>query len=656
MRAAEKSLRFYQHLKLVHDFESRRYTKAKLESKIDQAINTLKVCQHWINDSRKGKVPVWVEELRDSIVNLKFQIDSLDKPFRLFVIGTGKAGKSSVLNALIGQKVAEIDFVAKTWRIDVFYESHDSKVVIKYADGTSKIFEEEEAKSIIDEEEGKAKFAIKQVNRELLKLRRNKNLIGKARREAEISIQRHYGYQTNIIEVQWPVIGSSILQNFSLVDTPGTNQKLTHRNVRNSEEEYLKKANGILWIIPEDMIAGGKSYKAVVSMEKRYGRKFESAIAIINKMDLAREKDPIHGEEYIMQEASRLYGKHFRKILPFEAEKAYESVCKNDEKGMKDSGLTVLRQAIREEFFLTAREKQLDDIHDSIQDVKLSISDKINSIIQDLCDANKLYEDKRREWEDAIQSSEQDSIKKMQAIFDRTLQRIRRNATRYEDKIDSLEGEDRTKFINDEVLEYDILARDLENFRAALEADISLLLRIYKDKMRFIEYENLFSLLQNQGDGYDNINIVTELGIDEDLFSTFGEKFFLSGVLGISAVVLLGPIGLAAAFLGPTSVGHTIIRWFQKVTGNGIVDKIVKSYQNKFNEEQVKLEESIHKNYQEACKRLMDLEDTTFAQVYVPISELSDLKNSLNKFNQIVSDIEIEEIPLVNVIRGGAEI
>lgn len=656
MRAAEKSLRFYQHLKLVHDFESRRYTKAKLESKIDQAINTLKVCQHWINDSRKGKVPVWVEELRDSIVNLKFQIDSLDKPFRLFVIGTGKAGKSSVLNALIGQKVAEIDFVAKTWRIDVFYESHDSKVVIKYADGTSNIFEEEEAKSIIDEEEGKAKFAIKQVNRELLKLRRNKNLIGKARREAEISIQRHYGYQTNIIEVQWPVIGSSILQNFSLVDTPGTNQKLTHRNVRNSEEEYLKKANGILWIIPEDMIAGGKSYKAVVSMEKRYGRKFESAIAIINKMDLAREKDPIHGEEYIMQEASRLYGKHFRKILPFEAEKAYESVCKNDEKGMKDSGLTVLRQAIREEFFLTAREKQLDDIHDSIQDVKLSISDKINSIIQDLCDANKLYEDKRREWEDAIQSSEQDSIKKMQAIFDRTLQRIRRNATRYEDKIDSLEGEDRTKFINDEVLEYDILARDLENFRAALEADISLLLRIYKDKMRFIEYENLFSLLQNQGDGYDNINIVTELGIDEDLFSTFGEKFFLSGVLGISAVVLLGPIGLAAAFLGPTSVGHTIIRWFQKVTGNGIVDKIVKSYQNKFNEEQVKLKESIHKNYQEACKRLMDLEDTTFAQVYVPISELSDLKNSLNKFNQIVSDIEIEEIPLVNVIRGGAEI
>lgn len=331
MRAAEKSLRFYQHLKLVHDFESRRYTKAKLESKIDQVINTLKVCQHWINDSRKGKVPVWVEELRDSIVNLKFQIDSLDKPFRLFVIGTGKAGKSSVLNALIGQKVAEIDFVAKTWRIDVFYESHDSKVVIKYADGTSKIFEEEEAKSIIDEEEGKAKFAIKQVNRELLKLRRNKNLIGKARREAEISIQRHYGYQTNIIEVQWPVIGSSILQNFSLVDTPGTNQKLTHRNVRNSEEEYLKKANGILWIIPEDMIAGGKSYKAVVSMEKRYGRKFESAIAIINKMDLAREKDPIHGEEYIMQEASRLYGKHFRKILPFEAEKAYESVCKNDQ-------------------------------------------------------------------------------------------------------------------------------------------------------------------------------------------------------------------------------------------------------------------------------------------------------------------------------------
>ena len=272
MQAAVKSLLFYQHLKDIHDFESRRYTKERLELKITQALNNLKACNQWINDSQKGKVPVWVEELQNSIVNLKSQIDSLDKPFRLFLIVTGKAGKSSVINALIGQNVAEVNFVAKTWEIDVFSEADDSKVLIKYADGSSKFFDNKEAKKIVEEEEEKAKNAIKLVNRELLKVRRNKDLIGAARREAEMFIQRRYGYQTQIIEVQWPVRESRILQNFSLVDTPGTNQKLAHRNVRNNEEEYLKKANGILWIIPEDMIAGEEVHEAILSMEKDTGR------------------------------------------------------------------------------------------------------------------------------------------------------------------------------------------------------------------------------------------------------------------------------------------------------------------------------------------------------------------------------------------------
>lgn len=656
MQAVVKSLLFYQHLKDIHDFESRRYTKERLELKITQALNNLKACNQWINDSQKGKVPVWVEELQNSIVNLKSQIDSLDKPFRLFLIGTGKAGKSSVINALIGQNVAEVNFVAKTWKIDVFSEADDSKVLIKYADGSSKFFDNKEAKKIVEEEEEKAKNAIKLVNRELLKVRRNKDLIGAARREAEMFIQRRYGYQTQIIEVQWPVRESRILQNFSLVDTPGTNQKLAHRNVRNNEEEYLKKANGILWIIPEDMIAGEEVHEAILSMEKRYGKKFESTIAVINKMDLAREKDPIHGEEYILQEANRLYGKYFRRILPFEAENAYKSVCAGDKKGMRDSGLIALLQAIREEFFLTAREKQLEDIHGSLQDAKLNLNNRISCMVQNLCDANKLYDDKRREWKHAVHSSEQDSIKKMKVIFDRTLQRIRKNAARYEDRIDMLKGEERANFIKDNVLEYDILVHDFEKFRTSLVADISLLLRFYKDKMIFSEYKNLIPLLYKKEQDYNNINMITDIELEGNLFSTSAGQHALSILLGLSAGVFLGPAGIAAGIIGETSVGHTVIRFFQKMTGKGIVDKIVRSYQEKFDEETIRLEESIRMIYSEAQKKLLDLEDKTFAQVYVPITELSYLKDNFNRFNNTVSDIEIEKISLANIIKGGTDI
>lgn len=653
MKSAEKALRFYQHLINVHDDESRRYTKARLELKIDQSLRDLKKCREWIHNSQRGKVPVWIDELQHTVVDLKLQIDSLDKPFRLFVIGTGKAGKSSVLNALVGQAVAEVDFVAKTWKIDVFYGSDDKKVIIKYADGTSKTCDEKEAKDIVEKEEEHANSAIKQIKQEYRKIRRDKTLMGDAEREAEVAIKRKYGYQTQIIEAQWPVAGSSILRYFTLVDTPGINQELAHRNVKNTEKEYFEKANGILWIIPEDMIANKKAYEAITEMEKSYNRKFENSIAVINKMDLARKQDPVHGEEKILQEAKHLYGKQFRKIVSFEAELAYQSVCSHNEKGMLDSGLIALQQAIREEFFLTAREKQLEDIRDRIQSVKTDIGHRTNAIIQELDEAHKTYIDKYEACENAFQGAEEDSIKKMKSIFERTLKRIQRNAARYEDKIDSLKGEERKNFINEEVLEYDILVQDFEKFRMNLRTSLSLLLKFYKTKMIFVEYENLFALMQRkEDDRYEDIDIMAELGLDDETFSTTGGQVILSGALGIGAAMLLGPVGLAAAIIGATSVGHIVVRFLKKITGNGIVDQITKAYKEQFDKEQIKLEESIHLNYSEAMKMLTDLEDRTFAEVYMRVSELSDFKDRLNRFSQSVSGITVENMPLFILLKG----
>ena len=37
----------------------------------------------------------------------------------LFIMGMRKYGKSTLINALLRQKVAEMDFLPKTWKIDV---------------------------------------------------------------------------------------------------------------------------------------------------------------------------------------------------------------------------------------------------------------------------------------------------------------------------------------------------------------------------------------------------------------------------------------------------------------------------------------------------------------------------------------------------------
>lgn len=652
MNSAEKALTFYKKLKAVYDIESRRYTKNRLERSIHHSLDVLDRCNRWINDSRKGRIALWKEQLQELLVGLKMQSSALDKPFRLFIIGTGKAGKSSVLNALIGQKVAEVNFVAQTWKIDVFHDSENKNTTIKYADGTEELYSEEEAKNIVENEEKDAKKAEKQLKIELGKIRRNKDLIGKARKEAEQSLKRQYGYQTQIVEADWPVEGSNILKHFSLVDTPGTDQSLTHRNVKNNEIEYFRKANGILWVIPADKLSEENTHDNILSLEKKYGRKSEKTIAIINQMDKIRQKDPEHGIDKVMQEAKKLYGKHFRNILPFEANSAYQAVCNIDEDGMKASGLSSLLRAIRDEFFLTAKESQLLDMQDSIQKVQDDISIITKQIMQELEEQEEIYNQKKEAWNQEISKSQDLSLNQMQNIFSRTLQRIKANAERYEDKLDVLKGDERQAFIEEYVLDRSLLVDDFECFRDALENDLQFMLRTNRKKMVFVEYPNLFSSLQNESQDCDDIGIASELGMDEELFSTFGGQALLMGAIGTGVAVLLGPLGIAAGLLAATPLGHSVVRWFQKITGNGIVDKITKTYKRKFDEEQVKLEESIQASYQATQKKLLDLEDKTFSQVYAPIADFLWIRDWLKTFNQSVSKITIENISLPELIKG----
>ncbi len=46
----------------------------------------------------------------------------MEFPYMLYVIGMGKAGKSSLLNSLVGSKVADVGTLPKTWKTDFFYK------------------------------------------------------------------------------------------------------------------------------------------------------------------------------------------------------------------------------------------------------------------------------------------------------------------------------------------------------------------------------------------------------------------------------------------------------------------------------------------------------------------------------------------------------
>lgn len=639
MESAEKMLTFYNHLENIYDLKSRQYIKKNIERDINKSLDELNELDKWISDSRKGRIPLWKDELQERVVDLKNQVSSLDKPFRLFVIGTGKAGKSSVLNALIGQPVAAINFVAKTWKIDVFSDSEEKTAVIKYADGSESLYDIDSARKIVDSEERKAKDALKKVKQELLKIHRNKELIGAARRDAEKAIQRQYGYQTKIVEVEWPVSGSTILKKFTLVDTPGTDQKLAHRSVKNNEEDYFKKANGILWVIPEDMIAGNESHEAVLSLEKEYGRKIDSTIAIINKMDLVRKKDPEHGVTKILDESKRLYGKHFRAILPFEADNAYKAICSKDNIGMEKSGLTDLLKAIRDDFFISSSKQQIIDIQDNIDISKKNIRDITKNITAELDNKEKEYIRRKDSWKDIINDSKNQSIHELENLLSHTFSRIKKNAKYYEEKLYTLNEDERRSFAKENILEFDHFNQDINDFFNRMNKNIQLLIRINKNKMLFLEYENLPIYMQDESIIDSVIDLNEVINLDKKTPNNSNSIIFAT---------LLGSISLSKV----GSIFKETSHFFQKLIGNNPADKIIKEYQSILGGIQEKIIIDITDKYNVAEENLIKNEYNTFSIAYAPIEDISDITDKIISFQKSVDKISIKNISLVKIIKG----
>ena len=58
--------------------------------------------------------------LKNLSERIESQLRLIDEPLRIMIVGEGKSGKSSLLNALVGATVAEVDYEPKTWCIGVY--------------------------------------------------------------------------------------------------------------------------------------------------------------------------------------------------------------------------------------------------------------------------------------------------------------------------------------------------------------------------------------------------------------------------------------------------------------------------------------------------------------------------------------------------------
>lgn len=312
--------------------------------------------------------------------------EGLSNPFQLFVVGTGNYGKSTLINSLLGtgEKHAAENTLPETWKIDIFEKDINSdEAIIQYRDGREVKLPKNEVESILKDEEQKRKASNREVRK---KLKDSTDLDKEAFKELKLKLEREELYTSPIIEVHWGIKDSAILNQFSIVDTPGFIQTVMGE-VRNSVKEYYHKSDGVLWLLDATSISASGSMKLISELEDTLqeigGRRIDNnIIAVLNRIDLV---DKNEGDaQKVIAEANRIYGNYFEKIVPFSAKLAFEAQMENDEIKKKKSGLDKLRNEINNTFFMNAKDIQCNKKDEACSVYSYEIRKKIEVYHNDL--------------------------------------------------------------------------------------------------------------------------------------------------------------------------------------------------------------------------------------------------------------------------------
>ena len=85
------------------------YVGKKIKSLTEDYKITIEICERY-------NLSEYKEKLED-------KLEDLLSPLKIMIVGEGKSGKSTLLNALVGREVAQVNDEPKTWCINLYIKS-----------------------------------------------------------------------------------------------------------------------------------------------------------------------------------------------------------------------------------------------------------------------------------------------------------------------------------------------------------------------------------------------------------------------------------------------------------------------------------------------------------------------------------------------------
>ena len=323
-------------------YDSRYIELEKLMNIINKLNKELQLVKKDINN-KESKSKELVSYIEQKIKENTKSIKELENPFLLFIMGSGNYGKSTLINALLQEKVIETSDIPNTWKLDLFIKSDNEKVEITYNDEREIIKSLSNGKKILKEEEDKFKISKKEISKKILSY---KNKLSKDKlKEFKIEQERLHLYKSDINQIKYYLKNKKILNDFTIVDTPGLNQTLLKNTVKRMNK-YYQKSDGVIWLIDAQNIVSKETNKLIEEINKIDNLHEKKIIGVVNKIDIIKNDKDL---ERLKEKVNEIYNNKFNDIVYISARDALDGIVNKDkyliDKDFK-AAATILKDSI----------------------------------------------------------------------------------------------------------------------------------------------------------------------------------------------------------------------------------------------------------------------------------------------------------------------
>ncbi|MFD1707869.1 dynamin family protein [Siminovitchia sediminis] len=612
----------FRKIKDIREDEQEEVTKRQLKfyrSQVDLFRQSL-MNSHNGQNNKTGRLLYLLEDYNTKVESL---VQGLDESFMLFVVGSGKYGKSTLINALLETKAAEVGILPKTWKIDVFRNDQPvHQVIIKYRDSREEKVSAKRAQEIIKGEEKKRKESEAHIRNEIKEYKK-KNPTLKAMNEFKLKLEREELYHSDITEIHWGVSGAPILEYFHVVDTPGLKQNIMG-DIRHNVQDFYHKADGVLWMLDATSISASNAKKLIKELEESIenigGKHHQNIIAVLNRIDLVYKNQGEEGVKKVLADAQSIYKGYFRAIVPLSAKMAYDGAAAGNKEFIEKSGLNELYAEIQNAFFKNAKRIQCDKKLESGRAYNKEVLLYTQQYLLDLAADLEKMNDGFEKVDEQLDVESNKFFDYAKAQLDSYENRVKENIALSMDSFMNIKGSEQQKsYLEDHIFELPRLTHMFEQLQKEQKDIFEGIEDYYVKKIYFTEYPSLMQQhsLELRKDMDVQVNIRRDLSGED--FLTYG-----SGIAaGAVGALILGPVGLL--------VGG-IVGWFAKKSiKDELRRKLIKEVDTIISGQTEKMMENIESHADHVYERIQSSANQSFTQVY----SFGALMDHLDDFKEV---------------------